>query len=589
MPGPYLRNCGRASLVEARGVPVLDPRPGPMQKREKFGMRNGSWVAYRPRTAVTAAALATLMIGGAGLALAGSESTQSTAASSGMALSAAAQSAGAVAPLSGFADIVDSVRPAVVNIEVVREGGRRPDSGESEGESERFGEFFERFFDEEGEGPGAEGEDETRESLRRWFREFQDRRHEGEGHEGEQGHGHGQRHAMPRGMPLRVAGAGFIIDAEGTIVTNNHVVAGAGRIQVTLSDGCSFEATLVGRDPATDLAVIEIDSEAPLPFVAFGDSDAARVGDWVLTIGNPFGLENSVAMGIISARGRSIGAGRYDDFLQIDAPINRGNSGGPAFNTRGEVIGVNTAIFSPSGGSVGIGFAIPSDMVQEIVAELEDEGRVERGWLGVRIQPVTEELAEGLELDEAKGALVAEVTDDSPAEAAGLAAGDVVLSVNRKPIDDVRDLTRTIARLDPGEDAELGLWRRGEAAKVTVRLAAFPEPEQVALGDSGRPKSGESVMGMRLAELDERAREAFDIEDETEGVLITAVRPDSWAARKGLRRGDVILQAGFAPVSSPAEVAAAVESARQEDRKAVLVLISREEEERFVTLPLRDA
>jgi serine protease Do len=309
----------------------------------------------------------------------------------------------------------------------------------------------------------------------------------------------------------------------------------------------------------------------------------------VLTIGNPFGLENSVSMGIISARGRSIGAGRYDDFLQIDAPINRGNSGGPAFNTRGEVIGVNTAIFSPSGGSVGIGFAIPSDMVQEIVAELEDEGRVERGWLGVRIQPVTEELAEGLELDEAKGALVAEVTDDSPAEAAGLAAGDVVLSVNRKPIDDVRDLTRTIARLDPGEDAELGLWRRGEAAKVTVRLAAFPEPEQVALGDSGRPKSGESVMGMRLAELDERAREAFDIEEETEGVLITAVRPDSWAARKGLRRGDVIVQAGFAPVSSPAEVAAAVESARQEDRKAVLVLISREEEERFVTLPLRDA
>jgi serine protease Do len=503
----------------------------------------------------------------------------------GAAAQSAAQSAGAVAPLSGFADIVDSVRPAVVNIEVVREGGRRRDSDESEGESERFGEFFERFFDEEGEGSGAEGDDETRESLRRWFREFQDRWYEGEGHEGEQGHGHGQRHAMP----LRAAGAGFIIDAEGTIVTNNHVVAGVDRIQVTLSDGRSFEATLVGRDPATDLAVIEIDSETPLPFVAFGDSDAARVGDWVLTIGNPFGLENSVAMGIISARGRSIGAGRYDDFLQIDAPINRGNSGGPAFNTRGEVIGVNTAIFSPSGGSVGIGFAIPSDMVQEIVAELEDEGQVERGWLGVRIQPVTEELAEGLELDEAKGALVAEVTDGSPAEAAGLAAGDVVLSVNNKPIDDVRDLTRTIARLDPGEDAELGLWRRGETAKVTVRLAAFPEPEQVALGGSGGPKSGESVMGMRLAELDERAREAFDIEEETEGVLITAVRPDSWAARKGLRRGDVIVQAGFAPVSSPAEVAAAVDSARQEDRKAVLVLISREEEERFVTLPLRDA
>jgi serine protease Do len=541
-----------------------------------IGMRNRFWVSQKPRTAVTAAALAALMIGGTGLALAGSDSSQS-----GMAVSAAAtQSPAAVMPMSGFADIVDSVRPAVVNIEAVREAGRRSDANEDE----RFDDFFERFSDEQGEGPGDE--DEMRDSMKRWFREFQERRHEGEGGEGKRHRRFGDRQ---QGAPMRAAGAGFIIDADGTIVTNNHVVAGADRIQVTLNDGRSFEATLVGRDPATDLAVIEIEAEAPLPFVAFGDSDVARVGDWVLTIGNPFGLENSVSMGIISARGRSIGAGRYDDFLQIDAPINRGNSGGPAFNTKGEVIGVNTAIFSPSGGSVGIGFAIPSGMVQEIVAELQDEGRVERGWLGVRIQPVTEDLAEGLDLDEAKGALIAEVTDDSPAEAAGLAVGDVVLSVNDKPIDDVRDLTRTIARLDPGEDAELELWRQGETASVTVRLGAFPEPEQVALNDHDQSKTGEAVMGMRLAELDERAREAFDIEEETEGVLITAVQPDSWAARKGLRRGDVIVQAGQAPVSSPAEVAAAVESARQEDRKAVLVLISREEEERFVTLPLRDA
>jgi serine protease Do len=520
------------------------------------------------------------MIGGTGLALAGSDSSQSSAALS----AAAVQSSAAVVPLSGFADIVDSVRPAVVNIEAVREAGWRPDANEDE--IDPLDDFFERFSDERGEGPGADDDDEMRESMKRWFREFQQRRHEGDGYQGER---HGRFRDRQQGLPMRAAGAGFIIDADGTIVTNNHVVAGADRIHVTLNDGRSFEATLVGRDPATDLAVIEIEAEAPLPFVVFGDSEAARVGDWVLTIGNPFGLENSVSMGIISARGRSIGAGRYDDFLQIDAPINRGNSGGPAFNTRGEVIGVNTAIFSPSGGSVGIGFAIPSGMVQEIVAELQDEGRVERGWLGVRIQPVTEDLAEGLDLDEAKGALIAEVTDDSPAEAAGLAVGDVVLSVNDKPIGDVRDLTRTIARLDPGEDAELELWRQGEMASVTVRLGAFPEPEQVALADPDQPKAGEAVMGMRLAELDERAREAFDIEEETEGVLITAVQPDSWAARKGLRRGDVIVQAGQAPVSSPAEVAAAVESARQEDRKAVLVLISREEEERFVTLPLRDA
>ncbi len=543
-------------------------------------MRNRFWVSQKPRTAVTAAALAALMIGGTGLALAGSDSSQSSAALS----AAAVQSSAAVVPLSGFADIVDSVRPAVVNIEAVREAGWRPDANEDE--IDPLDDFFERFSDERGEGPGADDDDEMRESMKRWFREFQQRRHEGDGYQGER---HGRFRDRQQGLPMRAAGAGFIIDADGTIVTNNHVVAGADRIHVTLNDGRSFEATLVGRDPATDLAVIEIEAEAPLPFVVFGDSEAARVGDWVLTIGNPFGLENSVSMGIISARGRSIGAGRYDDFLQIDAPINRGNSGGPAFNTRGEVIGVNTAIFSPSGGSVGIGFAIPSGMVQEIVAELQDEGRVERGWLGVRIQPVTEDLAEGLDLDEAKGALIAEVTDDSPAEAAGLAVGDVVLSVNDKPIGDVRDLTRTIARLDPGEDAEIELWRQGEMASVTVRLGAFPEPEQVALADPDQPKAGEAVMGMRLAELDERAREAFDIEEETEGVLITAVQPDSWAARKGLRRGDVIVQAGQAPVSSPAEVAAAVESARQEDRKAVLVLISREEEERFVTLPLRDA
>ena len=539
-------------------------------------MGNRNWMVHKPRTAVTAAAIAALMVGGTSLALAGSQSSQSTQEAA-LGTAASATAPAALAPMSGFADIVDSVRPAVVNIEVEREAGWRMGSaGDGEG-SEEFEDFFERYFDTPGEGPGAEDRDEMSKSLKRWFREFQERR------QGQEGHG------GPQGIPMRAAGAGFIIDADGTIVTNNHVVAGADKITVTLHDGRSFEGSLVGRDPATDLAVIDIEDDKPFPFVAFGDSDATRVGDWVLTVGNPFGLENSVTMGIVSASGRSIGAGRYDDFLQIDAPINRGNSGGPAFNTQGEVIGVNTAIFSPSGGSVGIGFAIPSAMVQEIVAELQDDGRVERGWLGVHIQPVTEDLAEGLDLDEARGAIVAEVTEDSPAEAAGFAAGDVILSVNDKAIDDVRDLTRTIARLDPGEQAEIGLWRKGESTNLTVELGAFPEPEQVAMGQDEGPKTGDAVMGMRLAELDERARQAFDIEEDTEGVLITDVRPDSWAARKGLRRGDVIVQAGLSPVSSPDEVAAAVESAKQEDRKAVLVLISREEEERFVTLPLRDA
>jgi len=536
-------------------------------------MLKGSWVAHRPRAAVTAAAVAALMMGGTGWALAGSNLAQSAGAPS----AAAAVQAPAPGPaLAGFADIVDSVLPAVVNIEVEREGGMRPALHGGEGKVMPFDDFFEHFFDQRGGGPGMGPNDPSGESLERWFREYQDRQ------QGERRDRHGE-------APMRAAGAGFIIDAEGTIVTNNHVVAEADRIEVTLNNGRKYEASLIGRDPATDLAVIKIEADEPLPFVAFGDSDNTRVGDWVITIGNPFGLENSVTMGIVSARGRSIGAGRYDDFLQIDAPINRGNSGGPAFNTKGEVIGVNTAIFSPSGGSVGIGFAIPSDMVQDIVAELQADGRVERGWLGVNIQPVTEDLAEGLNLDEARGAVIAEVTKDSPAMAAGLAAGDVILSVNGQPIDGVRDLTRTIARLDPGEEAAIGLWRRGELTSVTVRLGAFSEPEQMAQRDAGQPEADQTVMGMRLAELDQQAREAFGIAAETKGVVITDVRPDSWAARKGLRPGDVIVQAGLAPVASPAEVAAAVESARKEHRKAVLVLISREQEERFVTLPLRDA
>ncbi len=537
-------------------------------------MLNGTWVARRPRAAVTAAAIAALMMAGTGWALAGSNAAQSDLAPS--AATASPVQAPAPGPaLAGFADIVDSVLPAVVNIDVERGAAVRP--AMREGGSAPFDEFFGRNFDRRGEGLDQDENGPSGEALERWFREFQGRGHDEE------------RHGGPRGMPMRVAGAGFIIDADGTIVTNNHVVAGADRIHVTLNDGRQFEATLVGRDPATDLAVIRIDAGAPLPFVAFGDSEATRVGDWVITIGNPFGLENSVTMGIISARGRSIGAGRYDDFLQIDAPINRGNSGGPAFNTRGEVIGVNTAIFSPSGGSVGIGFAIPSDMVREIVAELQANGKVERGWLGVHIQPVTPDLAEGLDLDKAKGAIVAEVTDDSPAKAAGLSAGDVILSVNDQPIDGVRDLTRTIARLKPGAEAKLGLWRKGETSVVTVRLGAFPEPEQMAQLGADRPKDEQTVVGMRLAELDQRARAAFGIEEETTGVVITDVRPDSWAARKGLRPGDVIVQAGLAPVSSPAEVAAAVETARQEHRNAVLVLISRQQEEQFVSLPLRDA
>jgi serine protease Do len=540
--------------------------------REMTGMLNKSWVAQKPKTAVTAAAIAALMIGGTGLALAGSDPSQSNGTQ--IAAATAVQTQPANPALTGFADIVDGVLPAVVSIEVEHDGAARPATAEQHGQVMPFNDFMERFFNQRGEGPNMGQGGPSGEDFQRWYREYQNQQ--------------GGRQEGPAEAPMRAAGAGFIINADGTIVTNNHVVAEADRINVTLSDGHSYEATLVGRDPATDLAVIKIEADKPLPYVPFGDSDQARVGDWVITIGNPFGLENSVTTGIISARDRSIGAGRYDDFLQIDAPINHGNSGGPAFNTKGEVIGVNTAIFSPSGGSVGIGFAIPSDMVQEIVAELKSNGRVERGWLGVNIQQVTDDMAEGLNLDKAHGAIVAEVTKDSPAMAAGLTAGDVIVSVNDTQIDGVRDLTRTIARLDPGQDAELGVWRKGELSKVTVQLGSFPEPQQMAEREAEQPQADKAVMGMRLAELDERTRQAYGIAEETKGVVITGVDPDSWAARRGLRSGDVIVQAGLSTVTSPSEVAAAVESAKQEHRKAVLVLISREQEERFVTLPLRD-
>jgi serine protease Do len=532
-------------------------------------MLKGSWVAQKPRTAVTAAAVAALLIGGTGLAIAGSQPSQTDTTQ----IAAAASTAQAMpqsAALTGFADIVDSVLPAVVSIEVEHDGAARPATAEQQGQVMPFNDFMERFFNQRGEGPNMGQGGPSGEDFQRWFRE-----HQGRGEQGD--------------VPMRAAGAGFIINADGTIVTNNHVVAEADRINVTLSDGHSYEATLVGRDPATDLAVIKIEADKPLPYVPFGDSDQARVGDWVITIGNPFGLENSVTTGIISARDRSIGAGRYDDFLQIDAPINRGNSGGPAFNTKGQVIGVNTAIFSPSGGSVGIGFAIPSDMVQEIVAELQSDGTVERGWLGVQIQQVTQDLADGLALDEPRGAIIADVTPDSPAMKAGLTTGDVIVSVNDKPIKGVRDLTRTIARLDPGADAEIGVWRKGETSNVTVHLGTFPEAQQMAAYTPEQPQAEKTVMGMSLAALDESTRQAYGIDQETKGVVITDIEQGSWAARRGLRPGDVIVQAGQSEVTSPSEVAAAVELAKQDHRKAVLVLISREQEERFVTLPLRDA
>ena len=462
---------------------------------------------------------------------------------------AAAAVAGSALPVS-FADIIEKVSPAVVNIRVTAGGSATParmDPREFRGPKD-MPEFFRRFFgDEFGKRFGGD---------------------------------HGRRSGQHR---MQGMGSGFIIDKDGYIVTNDHVVRGAEKILVTLKDEEQYEATLIGRDRKTDLALIKIEADRDLPFVAFGDSGAARVGDWVVAVGNPFGLDHTVTAGIISARGRAIGNGPYDDFLQIDAPINKGNSGGPAFNLRGEVIGVNTAIFSPTGGSVGIGFAIPSSLAENVIADLKDDGRVERGWLGVNIQRVNKDMAASLNLDKARGAIVSRVIPDSPAAEAGLEQGDVILAVDGRRVGTVRDLPRLIAGIEGGKSAKLTVWRDGKEKTVRVKIGRMPESMRLSGGGEAE------VQGMQLSSLDPAVRRAYGIGDDIAGVVVTGVAADSWAAKKGLTAGDVIVSVGNAQVSSPADVAARIRQARQQRQKAVLLLINREAQERFVALPLKAA
>jgi serine protease Do len=390
--------------------------------------------------------------------------------------------------------------------------------------------------------------------------------------------------------PTAATGSGFIIEPDGMIVTNNHVVEGADKITVTLSDKREFDARLVGNDPATDLALLKIDATG-LPVVKFGDSDKVRVGDPVIAVGNPFGLGGTVTAGIVSAKDRSIGAGRYDDFLQIDAPINHGNSGGPTFNTKGEVIGVNTAINSPTGGNVGIGFAIPSNLVAHVVKELEGQGYVERGWLGVQIQAIDEDLAKSLGLDEPKGALVAQVTPDSPAAKAGLERGDVILEYAGQPIGDLRTLTRAVGDTDPGTEAKIVVWRDGGKKTLESEIAQMPGQDQVMAmaGDRQSEQSDTPKLGVMLAGLTPDVREQLDLPAGMEGVVITDVQPGSPAAEKGLQRGDVIIEANRKQVSDPKMVADAVREVAKSGDKAILLLVQRDGQDRFVAIGLERA
>jgi serine protease Do len=399
------------------------------------------------------------------------------------------------------------------------------------------------------------------------------------------------RRQMPDAAPApqqrrsaQALGSGFVIDPAGYVVTNNHVVEKADKVDVTLSDKRTLEAKVVGTDPMTDLALLKVSAETPLPAVHWGDSSRMQVGDWVLAIGNPFGLGGTVTAGIISARARHIGAGPYDDFFQTDAAINRGNSGGPMFNMNGEVIGVNTAIFSQSGGNIGIGFAIPSSLAGPITAELREKGRVTRGWLGVGIQPVGPDIAEAMGLKDQKGALVASVTKQSPAAKAGIESGDVVTEYAGKPVGTPNDLSGMVARTKPGDTAKLTVQRGGKAVPLEVRIAELQPPAEQAKAHQLQP--GEGQLGMTLAPVTPELRKQFGLNEDLKGAVVVEVAPDSPAAKSGFAPGDVITRAGQETVTDPSDVAKAVEQARNAKKDRVLLLRQREDGALFVPLPI---
>ncbi|MCO6388615.1 Do family serine endopeptidase [Aliihoeflea sp. 40Bstr573] len=456
----------------------------------------------------------------------------------------------------GFADVVERVSPAVVSVRVDSEVAPVSDRGQG------------------GRLPfSAPGFDDLPQDhpLNRFFREF--RGPDGQS-EGRRGGPRERQQARPTSQ-----GSGFFISEDGYVVTNNHVVRDGSAFTVVLDDGSELKAELVGTDPRTDLAVLKVDDERKFTYVAFADDSNIRVGEWVVAVGNPFGLGGSVTAGIVSARGRDIGAGPYDDFLQIDAAVNRGNSGGPAFNLNGEVVGINTAIFSPSGGNVGIAFAIPSSTAEGVVTSLIENGGVVRGWLGVQIQPVTEDIAESLGLEKARGALVSEAQADGPALEAGIAAGDVVTGVNGQEVESPRELARLIANLTPGQNVQVDVWRNGETQQIDVELGTLPGDDQIA---SASPSQSSPSADVALADFGLTVVPAED----GNGLLVTDVDPDSAAAERGIQAGDVIASVNSQPVKSSDDISKAVSSAEEAGRSAVLLQLSRDNANRFVALPI---
>jgi len=439
----------------------------------------------------------------------------------------------------GFADIVEKVKPAVISVRV------KIDQPAASSDSDELpfppGSPFEKFFRQFG------------------------------------------MPSMPNGHEIITGqGSGFFISSDGYAVTNNHVVQNAENVQVTTDDGKTFTAKVIGTDPRTDLALIKIDGK-DFPYVKLSDT-SPRVGDWVLAVGNPFGLGGTVTAGIVSARGRDIGAGPYDDFIQIDAPVNKGNSGGPTFDVDGNVIGVNTAIFSPSGGSVGIAFAIPADTVKSVIAQLRAKGSVTRGWIGVQIQTVTPDIADSMGLKQPSGALVSEPQKDSPAAKAGIASGDVITSVNGEPVKDARDLARKIGTMSPGATVKLGTIHQGSDKTLTLTLGTLPAEKQAA-NEPNHEDSGSEVpkLGLTLAPSSKVSGAGGS------GVVVTAVEDGGVAADNGLQVGDVILDVGGKPVSTPADVRQGLADARSSGKHTVLFRVKSNDGTKFVALPLGNA
>jgi serine protease Do len=455
----------------------------------------------------------------------------------------------------GFADIVAKVKPAVISVRVKVSSAADPAL------------LHDNRDDDDQQIPAQPGS-----PLDKFLRQFDDQFGQQSG-----------PHAPQRHDAITGEGSGFFITADGYAVTNNHVVDHAKSVQVTIDDGTVFTAKVVGTDPKTDLALIKVDGNKEFSYAKFAEH-APQVGDWVVAVGNPFGLGGTVTAGIVSARGRDIGAGPYDDYVQIDAPINKGNSGGPAFDVNGNVIGVNTAIFSPSGGSVGIGFDIPADTAKMVVAQLKEKGHVTRGWLGVQIQPVTSDIADSLGLKKAAGAMVDEPQSGSPAAKAGIESGDVITAVNGAQVKDARELARTIGMMAPDTSVKLDIVRKGEPRSITVTLAEVPNQQQ-AKADNGstQPTSGVPHLGLQVAPASEVSGAGDD------GVVVTAVEPDGPAAEQGFRSGNIILEVGGKPVANAGDVRKALSEAKSQGKRQVLVRAKMGDATRFVALPLGNA